>query len=424
MPPREDMDCSADYSDDGHQKTVHLHSEDSTLQYTPSEEPENHEVHEDGKPVADSSDRGPPAKNNEEKGSYAERENRELAAQVSSLKRENARLDALKTKSEGDLVFLQGRFDKLDDDRSQLEREKISWSRERKTFVADFRTIENEKIIIESKNEILESQKEKLRLEIREGELERANMKKHFRKLKDEKETLEEQITALNPKQAELRNTVSSLQQGKRALNTQLRVLQNDEKNLRVEKAILQNKLAEFNSAKTKWADTNESLSQMVKDLQREHSQKDEEISRLIDQGSGLAEEISGLRLQYLVDDDSALQEKFHSLHFAIRSWCFTIYDAKPPEQSAVFSRFPLAAPESPTRLFDIADEEVNVLIACTWEWMVKLIFGSTNVETGYNNSPDLWTDNETGFYIHNLELGLQTLGKEDPNRYDLTDNR
>src|SRR5436305_14737368 len=102
---------------------------------------------------------------------------------------------------------------------------------------------------------------------------------------------------------------------------------------------------------------------------------------RLIDQCSGLVQEISGLRLQHSIDDDSALQDKFQSLHFAIRSWCCQIHDAKPPEQMAVFRHFPLGA-SSVCQQSYLADREVNVLIACTWEWMIKLIFGSTNAET------------------------------------------
>jgi hypothetical protein len=376
MPPR----------DDNHHEPVHLRSEDSTLQHGTSEELENHKAHEKGNLAAYPSDPKLPAKNNKEKMSYAEHENRALAAQVSDLKT---------------------------NERPQLESERTSWLCDRKMLGANSRRSENENINIKSKNDIPEDEKERLQQEVRQSELQRADLEDYIKKLKDENAMLKEQITGQNRNQTELRE---NFQQEKQTFNTRLSSSQNQRKILRAENTTLQSKCAELNSA-------NDSLLKTVKDLECKHSQKDEEISRLIDQGSELAEEISGLRFQHMVDDDSTLQERFHSLHYAIRSWCLAIHDAKAPEQSATFSRFPLAATGSATRLFDLADQEVNVLIACTWEWMVKLIFGSTNVETGYNDSPDLWTDKGKASCLHDLELHLHTQGKEEQNRDDLTDD-
>lgn len=355
-----------------------------------------------------------------QKRSYAERENSSLAAQISDLQKQNTRLDAGKTKSERDLVLLQGRFDRLEHEHSQLKSQKAVWAREKKTLSGNISKIENEKMKLESSNEVLEADKERLQSGLREIELENADMRKRIKKIDNEKEklkdgkaTLEEQITALNLHQTRLGNMIASLKEDNRTLNAQLNTFRDEEKIMRADKNFLQSKLAEFNSAKNKWVNTNNELSRMVGDLQRENAQKEEDNMHLIDQCSGLVQEISGLRLQHSIDDDSALQEKFHSLHFAIRSWCCQIHDAKPPEKSAVFRQFPLGAPGSVCQLSYLADHEVNVLIACTWEWMIKLIFGSNNAETGYHDSPDLWLEEDMALCLHNLELRLQIQGKE-----------
>jgi hypothetical protein len=416
------MECPADFSGDCHDQTQISQSEVSPVQNTASEESESQEAQNQERVNLVAPRDGPnsPAKSNKEKRSYAERENSSLAAQISDLQKQNTRLDAGKTKSEHDLVFLQGRFNRLEHEYSQLKLQKTGWAREKKALSEKISKIEDEKIKLESSNEVLETDKEKLRLGLREIELENADMRKRIKKsdnekekLKDGKAALEEQIIALNLNQTQLGSMITSLREDNRSLNVQLNTLQDEEQGMRADKNFLQSKLAEFNSARNKWVSTNNELLRRVGELQRENAQREEENMRLIDQCSGLVQEISGLRLQHSIDDDSALQEKFHSLHFAIRSWCCQIHDAKPLEKSAVFRQFPLGAPGSVCQLSYLADHEVNVLIACTWEWMIKLIFGSNNAETGYHDSPDLWLEEDMALCLHNLELRLQTQGKE-----------
>jgi hypothetical protein len=419
--PKGDMECPADFSGNCCDQTQISQSEVSPVQNVASEKSESQEAKNQEKVNLVASRDGPnsPAKSNKEKRSYAERESSSLAAQISDLQKQNTRLDAGVTKSERDLVVLQERFDRLEHEHSQLKLQKAGWARERKALSGNISKIENKKMKLESSNEVLEADKTRLQSGLREIEHENANMRKHIKKIDNEKEKLkvgkaelEEQITVLNLHQTLLGSVIASLKEGNRSLNAQLNVFQDEEKIMRANKDFLQNKLAEFSSAKNKWVNTNNELSRMVGDLQRENAQKEEDIMRLVDQCSGLVQEISGLRLQHSIDDDSTLQEKFHSLHFAIRSWCCQIHDAKPPETSAVFRQFPLGAPGSVCQLSHLADHEVNVLIACTWEWMIKLIFGSNNAGTGYHDSPDLWLEEEMALCLHNLELRLQIQGK------------
>jgi hypothetical protein len=422
MSPKGDVERPADLSGNCCDQTQISQSEVSPVQNTASEESESQEAQnqERANPAAPRNGPNLLSKSNKEKRSYAERENSSFVAQISDLQKQNARLNAGKNKSERDLVFLQGRFDRLEHEHSQLKLQKAGWARDKKTLSGSISKIENEKMKLESSNEVLEDDKQKLQSGLREIELENANMRKRIKKIDNEKEklkdgkaTLEEQIIALNLHQTRLGSVIASLKEDNRTLNAQLNAFQDEEKIMRADKNFLQSKLAEFNSAKNKWVDTNNELSRMVGDLQRENARMEEDNMRLIDQCSGLVQEISGLRLQHSIDDDSALQEKFHSLHFAIRSWCCQIHDAKPPGKSAVFRQFPLGTPGSVCQLSYLADHEVNVLIACTWEWMVKLIFGSNNAETGYHDSPDLWLEEDMAWCLHNLELQLQTQGKE-----------
>jgi chromosome segregation ATPase len=422
MSPKGDMERLANFSSNCCDQTQISQSEVSPVQNTASEESESQEAQNQERVNLTASRDGPNllSKRNKEKRSYTERENSSFVAQISDLQKQIARLNAGKNKSERDLVFLQGRYDGLEREYSQLKLQKAGWAREKKALSGSKSKIENEKTKLESSNEALEDDKEKLKSALRESDIENVNMRKRIKKIDNEKEklkdgkaALEEQIIALNLHQTQLGSVITSLKEDNRTLSAQLNAFQDEEKIMIADKNFLQNKLVEFNSAKNKWVDTNNELSRMVGDLQRENAQLEEDNMRLIDQCSGLVQEISGLRLQHSIDDDSALQEKFHSLHFAIRSWCCQIHDAKPLEKSAVFRQFPLGAPGSVCQLSHLADHEVNVLIACTWEWMVKLIFGSSNAETGYHDSPDLWLEEDMAWCLHNLELQLQTQGKE-----------
>lgn len=388
-----------------------LKSENSNIQHKAPEEPQAQQCQHQqiGYPIRPRGSSHTAADTDKGKKSYAEHEKDALAARLPEQEQENVRTYSCNCRSMHDLEALREDWEKLDREVERLELQRVAWVREKKNFQAQVNKVEAEKTDLKGKVAMLERgrQSEYDALKVNYGRLERRHAK-----LSDEKATLDKNVTTLSLEKTRLNDAVTLLQREKSNLENRLYRYQSEQKTLRDDKNFFQTKWAEFSSATAKWATTNNSLSQMVAELQRENAQQEEEKLHLVEQCSDLVKEISRLRLQHLVDDDSALQEKFHSLHFAIRSWCCAIHDAKAPEQSAVFRRFPLSAPESACELYHLADEEVNVLIACTWEWMVKLIFGSSNVETGYNDSPDLWTDEETALYLHNLELRLQTQGR------------
>jgi hypothetical protein len=385
-----------------------LAPENSNIQHKTSEEPQAQQCQhkQTGYPIRPRGSSCTATDIDKGKKSYAEHEKDALAARLSDQEQENLRTNSCNCRSMHDLEALREDWGKLDQEVERLEVQREAWAHEKQNFQAQVNKVEAEKIDLKGKVAMLERSRQS------EYDALKLNYGRRYARLSDEKATLDKNVTTLSLEKTRLNEAASLLQREKSNLEARLYRYQSEQKTLRDDKNFFQAKWAEFSSATTKWATTNNSLSQMVAELQRENAQQEEEKLHLVEQCSDLVKEISRLRLQHLVDDDSALQGKFHSLHFAIRSWCCAIHDAKAPEQSAVFRRFPLSAPESTCELYHLADEEVNVLIACTWEWMVKLIFGSSNVETGYNDSPDLWTDEETALYLHNLELRLQAQGK------------
>jgi len=108
----------------------------------------------------------------------------------------------------------------------------------------------------------------------------------------------------------------------------------------------------------------------------REHVKKlNSNIDELTAHGSSLAKQ-SGLRRTYIpIEDESEVVSAFRQLNVAVRYWCLAAWDLKPEDAGVRFENFPLA------RKNDVYFEtdEVWLLIACIWEWLMKDVFGVAN---------------------------------------------
>lgn len=412
MPLRKDGNCSG--SPDQHRdERLPSPVEDFNSQHESSAELQGHQGQhlQPEYPIQLRGSSNASAKSNKENRSFAEREKIALAARPSEPLYEFSDIDSEKPKSEDDVDVLQRKLEKIQQEQARSVTQIATSTREKINLQAQISKLEADK------KSAVERLERKRAADSKNFNKEYAKLEGQYKKLEDENATLNDTITALSTEQRNLSAKLHRLQQERKTWDVKLNTCQNEQE---AEKNFFQKKWAELISDRSHWVNTNKSLSQAVGMLQQEKAQigeakaeVEEENSRLIEQCSGLVKEVSELRVRHLVDDDSALRDKFHSLHFAIRSWCCAIHDAKVPEYSAVFSNFPLGVPGSDRKLCYLYDEGLNVLIACMWEWMVKLVFGSTNAETGYNDSPDLWTDEDAAVWLHNLESRLQNHGME-----------
>jgi uncharacterized protein YoxC len=136
-----------------------------------------------------------------------------------------------------------------------------------------------------------------------------------------------------------------------------------------------------------------------------------QENADLIKYGSKLAEENSALRHEHSVADDSMLKASLSSLNYDIREWCDRVVEAKPPGTSAYLSNPPFTR-ENDYFLTELGDKELNALIACVWEWLLKLVLGPEILPDGRVKHPDLWTDNNIRSCLSELENRFASKGE------------
>jgi len=120
-------------------------------------------------------------------------------------------------------------------------------------------------------------------------------------------------------------------------------------------------------------------------------------IDELTAHGNRLAKQ-SGLRRTYVpIEDESEVIGVFRQLNVAVRYWCLAAWDLKIKDAEVRFGHFPLA------RRNDVhfATDDVWLLIACVWEWLMKDVFGIANRS---QKVFDLWMDEEIAEALSVLE--------------------
>lgn len=130
----------------------------------------------------------------------------------------------------------------------------------------------------------------------------------------------------------------------------------------------------------------------------REHVKKlNNDIDELTAHGSSLAKQ-TGLRRTYIpIEDESEVVGAFRQLNVAVRYWCLAAWDLKPEDAEVRFEIFPLARKND----VHFETDEVWLLIACVWEWLMKDIGGIANRS---EKVLDLWMDEEVARPLSVLE--------------------
>lgn len=98
-------------------------------------------------------------------------------------------------------------------------------------------------------------------------------------------------------------------------------------------------------------------------------------------------------------EENAKATQQFRKLNAAVRNWCMMLEDFQSNEPRR-FHQFPLA--KSPDT-FVVHKWDLWLSMACTWEWLVKFVFGHEQQE---QRPPivDLWTDDNTAKSLKNLE--------------------
>lgn len=118
---------------------------------------------------------------------------------------------------------------------------------------------------------------------------------------------------------------------------------------------------------------------------------------------SNLAKQ-SGLRRTYVpIEDESQMIDLFKKLNVAVRHFCWNAWELKPENEEVCFSEFPLG------RKSDVQfnTDDVWVLVACVWEWLIKGVFGENETKT---ETLDLWLQQDSATAVAKLELQVSEL--------------
>lgn len=167
--------------------------------------------------------------------------------------------------------------------------------------------------------------------------------------------------------------------------------------------------LQECEIARSNLAQSESKLRDAARGWKDRYTKASQENADLIRTGSKLAEQNSALRQEHAVVDDSMLKESLASLNYDIRDWCDQIVDAKPAGASAYLSHFPNS--DHTFFLTDLGDKELNALIACVWEGLLRLILGPEVLPDGRVKYQDLWTDKGTRASLNDLENRFASKG-------------
>lgn len=174
----------------------------------------------------------------------------------------------------------------------------------------------------------------------------------------------------------------------------------------------------ELSALRAEHAAREESFSSGVQQLIEDRNQKQAENERLMEQCEDLLKQSGSRRFIVPLEDEEALVKSFMKLNAAVKNWCLVAWDLWPKNCEVRFSNFPLAHDANSDQ---ITIYDSRLFIACTWEWLLKDIFG--HLRHTPEDFFDLWLDEKTARHLKTVEdkvKGLQ--GKFDDGSYACTD--
>lgn len=183
----------------------------------------------------------------------------------------------------------------------------------------------------------------------------------------------------------------------------QVEELQAENDRLTLSNANQKRRFQEAVEARAKAEDSESKFKDVARTWKNKYLKVTQEKKVEIQHCTKLVEEISKLRQENAIQDDESLQTDFTSFRYTVRDWCDRILECKPAGISAHFSGFPLDN-DGPVVLTDLGDEELNVLIASVWEWLIKLVFGYREDSKDKPRHPDLWLENDKRLCLNSLE--------------------
>jgi len=304
--------------------------------------------------------------------------------------------------SDGKIILdLRNRLDRRRQDAETLRGQNATLKKENANLKANEKSQNQEIEKLKRRDNLADGETKKLKKDCQGFKDDILKIRKENSHLKNEKELYERENSDLSKEKTTLKAEINRLKLSNRSLKVQNEnaeaQLHNFEEQLRNQSSHL-----EHASGENAW------LKGRLQDMDRKIARHDKEYESLVVQCSDLAREVSGLRKQYRIDDDSALKANLKGLHFEIRSWCSGFCDANTRQDAIVFAEFPSEPPGQSLKFWSNT-HEVNILTSCIWEWILWLVLITDTTDDGCG---DLWTDKETAQAVHKLENQLKGVGK------------